>query len=104
MTWKRYKRAKPRDEAKIGDYYAPCCLHDLYPITTEEERIDALDGQPHAGVWGSLEDAVSDLLDEDHRTMSQSYFLKELQYAVDTYGVDAVSLAYRTALELSKGF
>jgi len=62
-------------QAKIGMWYAPCCLHDLYQITSQDDLewiASNEEDQPEEGkldirVWDNLEEALSELTESEDK-------------------------------------
>lgn len=56
------------DEAKVGDWFAPCCLHDLQRFESEHDLADMLAFVEEMGpirVWRTCRDAVAELIPEE---------------------------------------
>lgn len=64
-----------------GDWWAPCCLHDLQRASTAEDISEALEFAEDmgiAGVWETCAEAVDDLIQEcdaEERTFLLSWYL-----------------------------
>lgn len=53
------------DALAIGDWWAPCCLHDLSQIQTADDLEAARGYIPYSGGWHTLREAVAYFLDPD---------------------------------------
>ena len=56
---------KAIQDARIGDWWAPCCEQDLRQILTQEDLDDMRDWvddeAPFEGVWDTQEEALADI-------------------------------------------
>src|SRR5690349_9365323 len=73
-----------QDALAIGDWWAPCCVHDLEQIQTAEELAFARTMVPYAGGWHSLREALAELLNSRHY-MDQAELDEEIEYARQTF-------------------
>ena len=58
---------KTIEQLAIGDWWAPCCLHDLQPVKSNEEVAEAREFAEEmgiGGVWSTCSEAVDDLIAE----------------------------------------
>ncbi len=59
-------RDKPLADARVGDWYCCCCLHDLVQIADKDYlQVVQADDEMSGMVWDSLEDAVADLAPDE---------------------------------------
>lgn len=52
------------DKVAIGHWWAPCCLHDLQRVETEDDLETARDPVMFCGAWDTVSEAVDYLIEE----------------------------------------
>jgi hypothetical protein len=74
-----------QEQVTIGDWWAPCCVHDLYQASTDADVEEARNCMPFAGAWNTKEEALADLLHPSH-FLKAEWRADDVAYAREHHG------------------
>lgn len=85
---------KAQGTIELGDWSAPCCIHDLAKVETSEDLENARTEIPFAGAWGTLQEAINDLVNRKNYSRDTDWS-DDIAYAKEHFDMtpDPVSSA-----------